>query len=291
MDRPAPRTILITGSNTGIGKATAVALARFGATIVLTARDPKKGEQARQDVIDRTHNEDVHLLQADFSSLESTRALAGNFKQGFRQLDVLINNAGAMLSNRRVTEDGLEMTFQVNHLASFLLTGLLLDRLKAAPSARIVNLSSDAHRLLYGGLPVNFNDLQSAKWYRGMRAYAQSKLANVLFTRELARRLEGASVSVNAVHPGAVNTEMASPEDGRGLFATLFNWTKPLYLSPEDGARTSVYVATAPELEGVTGGYFRKCKQVRLDPLAKNEAAGKRLWEVSEELSGFVYPI
>ncbi|MEE8346831.1 MAG: SDR family oxidoreductase, partial [Dehalococcoidia bacterium] len=212
------KTVLITGANSGIGKETAVALARAGATVVFTSRDPKKGEQAAAD-IRRRSGTDVTLMPLDLASFTSIRALAETFLQRYEKLHLLINNAGLVLSERTETEQGFETTFGVNHLGHFLLTKLLLDRIKASAPARIVNVASGAHRRVGGGL--DFDDLQSTNGYSAFRVYGRSKLANIYFTRELARRLQGTGVTVNALHPGVVATGFARDGDAKPPFSWL----------------------------------------------------------------------
>ncbi len=275
------KTVLITGANSGIGKETAVDLARAGATLVFTSRDPQKGEQAAADIRERS-GADVTLMPLDLASLPSVRSFAADLLQRYDQLHVLINNAGLVLSERSETEQGFETTFGVNHLGHFLLTQLLLDRIKASAPARIVNVASRAHRFARNGL--DFDDLHLTKGYGGMKAYSRSKLANIYFTRELARRLQGAGVTVNAVHPGGVNTGFARDGDVRAPFSWLMTLAKPFLRSPEQGAQTSIYVASAPDLDGVTGKYFADSKETQPTAIAQDDDAARRLWAASEEL-------
>jgi NAD(P)-dependent dehydrogenase (short-subunit alcohol dehydrogenase family) len=275
------KTVLITGANSGIGKETAVALARAGATVVFTSRDPEKGERAAADIRQRS-GADVALMPLDLASFPSIRALADGFLQRYDELHVLINNAGLILTERTETEQGFETTFGVNHLGHFLLSQLLLDRIKASAPARIVNVASRAHRFARSGL--DFDDLQCTKSYGGMQAYGRSKLANIYFTRELARRLEGAGVTVNAVHPGGVNTGFARDGDTSGLYSLLWTIAKPFLRSPEKGAETSIFVASTPDLDGVTGKYFVDSKEAQPTSVAQDDEAARRLWEASEQL-------
>ena len=275
------KTVLITGANSGIGKETAVELARAGATVVFTSRDPQKGAQAAAD-IRRRSGADIALMPLDLASFPSIRALAADFLQRYDELHVLINNAGLVLSERTETEQGFETTFGVNHLGHFLLTQLLLDRIKASAPARIINVASRAHRFARNGL--DFDDLQLTKSYGGMQAYGRSKLANIYFTRELARRLEGTSVTVNALHPGGVNTGFARDGDVRAPFSWLWTLAKPFLRSPEKGAQTSIYLAFAPELDGVTGKYFADSKETQPTSIAQDDEAARRLWTASEQL-------
>ncbi len=276
------KTVLITGGNAGIGLETARALAKQGATVVIVARDAAKGEQAVADIVKTTGNERVSFMKCDLGSQKQVRQLAADFKAKHDRLDVLVNNAGAFFSEYGETEDGIERQFAINHLGPFLLTHLLLDLLKASAPARIVNVASRAH---YRGR-INFDDLYFKKNYDGfIKAYGQSKLANVLFTNELARRLEGTGVTVNSLHPGVVATDIALKES-KGFYR--FGWWlwKHFMITTEQGAETSIYLASSPVVEGVTGQYFDKCKakQCAKDGADKNIA--QRLWEVSEKLTG-----
>ncbi|MCH8346161.1 MAG: SDR family oxidoreductase [Chloroflexi bacterium] len=275
------KTVLITGANSGIGKETAVALARAGATVVFTSRDPQKGEQAAADIRQRS-GADVTLMPLNLASFTSIRALAQGFLQRYEQLHVLINNAGLILSERTETEQGFETTFGVNHLGHFLLTQLLLDRIKASAPARIVNVSSGAHRRVGGGL--DFDDLQATKGYGGWQVYGRSKLANIYFTRELARRLQGTGVSANALHPGVVATGFARDGDAKPPFSWLITLARPFFRSPEKGAQTSIYLASDPKVEGVTGKYFADSKETEPTAIAQDDEAASRLWTASEEL-------
>jgi NAD(P)-dependent dehydrogenase (short-subunit alcohol dehydrogenase family) len=222
------------------------------------------------------------LVVFDLESLASTREGAAQLLDRCARIDVLVNNAGLVLSQRRETPDGLEATFAINHLGPFRLTTLVLDRIRASAPARIVNVASTAHRSARRGL--DFDDLQSRRGYRGMAAYARSKLANIYFTTELARRLAGTGVTANCLHPGTVATGFARDGDGRGFLAFGVRVIKPFILTPEQGARTSVYLASSPEVADVTGRYFIKCKLRSPSKVARDEDAARRLWEVSEAL-------
>jgi NAD(P)-dependent dehydrogenase (short-subunit alcohol dehydrogenase family) len=275
------KVALITGGNTGIGKETAAALAAMGAIVAFTSRDPAKGEAAAAELRERS-GRDVVCLPLDLASLASVRRFAAGFLARYDRLDVLVNNAGLIKGRRTETEDGFETTFGVNHLGHFLLTQLLLDRIKDSAPARIVNVSSDAHRSVKQGL--DFDDLQSTKGYSFMRAYGSSKLANIYFTRELARRLEDAGVTANAVHPGGVATGFGQDGDLHGLLGFGYGLIRPFLRSPAKGAETSVYLASAPELAGVTGKYFADCREAQPTPVAQDDDAARRLWEISEAL-------
>ena len=271
---------LVTGANSGIGMATALGLAQMGATVVMVCKDRTKGEAAQNEVKAKSGNDSVDLLLADLSSQQSIRQLAEDFKQRYTQLHVLINNAGVYNLSRRETVDGLEMTFAVNLLAPFLLTNLLLDVIKASAPARIVNVSSDSHEAGY----INLEDLQSKKNYRAMRTYGQSKLALVLFSYELARRLQGTGVTVNCLHPGFVATNIAQgnlPPLARAAVKFILSF---FGTSPEEGAKTSIYLASSPDVEGVTGKYFVKNVPKRSTPISYDESLQQQLWEESAKL-------
>ncbi|WP_420627797.1 SDR family oxidoreductase [Candidatus Leptofilum sp.] len=273
------KVCLVTGANSGLGKATARELAKMGSTVVMVTRSQERGEAALADVRQTSGSNQVHLLLADLSSLESIRQLAAQFKAAYSRLDILINNAGAIFKNRQLSVDGYEMTFALNHLGYFLLTNLLLDLLKASAPARIVVVSSGAH---IGG-PINFDDLMQAKKYRSLVAYGQSKLANILFTYELARRLEGSGVTANALHPGGVATGFGQ---GEGVMGWFFKLIRPFLLTPEKGAETQIYLASSPEVEGVTGKYFDKKKPIKSSKESYDMAVAQRLWQISEQLTG-----
>jgi NAD(P)-dependent dehydrogenase (short-subunit alcohol dehydrogenase family) len=272
------RICLVTGATSGIGKITARELARMSAVVVLVARDRGRGEATRDEIRDATGNDQVDLLLADLSSQQSIRDLAAVFKQRYQGLHVLVNNAGGVNGARTLTVDGCETTFAVNHLGYFLLTELLLDGLKASAPSRIVNVASDAAR----GGHVDFDDLQGEGRYSAWRAYSQSKLANILFTFELARRLQGTGVTVNAVHPGSVATNFG--RSGGRLFSLGIRLVAPFMRSPEKGAETVVYLASSP-LEGVTGKYFVDCTERQAPKEAYDELVARRLWDVSAQLT------
>ena len=268
---------LVTGANSGIGKATAMGLAQMGATVVMVGRDREKGEAVQREIKTKSGNEAVDLLLADLSSQESVRQLAENFLQRYTQLHVLINNAGMTSLRRRETVDGLEMTFAVNQLAPFLLTNLLLDVIKASAPSRIINVSSDAHEAGY----INMDDLQSEKKY--LRAYGQSKLALVLCTYELARRIQGTGVTANCLHPGFVATNFG--QNGTGPIGRgVMNVISRFGMSPEEGAKTSIFLATSPEVKGVTGKYFVKSLPKRSAPITYDKSLQRQLWEQSAKL-------
>ncbi|NDJ84268.1 MAG: SDR family oxidoreductase [Chloroflexi bacterium] len=269
---------MVTGANAGIGQAVARGLAAVGATVVMVARNRQRGEEALDQLKVETGNDAVHLLLADLSSQQSIREMVTNFKALFSRLDVLINNAGTIPSQRMTTVDGLEMQFAVNHLSYFLLTNLLLDTLKRSAPSRIINVTSQAHQ----GATIHFDDLQTEQNYTPSRVYARTKLANVLFTYELARRLEGTGVTVNCLHPGVIATKLA--QNYTGHTGPLDK--RPAGDSPEKGAETPLYLATAPELADVTGKYFVKKQQAKSSGVSYNGEIAQRLWNVSAELTG-----
>ena len=283
------QTVVVTGGNSGIGFETAAALAAMGARVLVTARNADRGRAAVAGIADRTPGAQVQLVVFDLADLSSVRRGAAEILEQAPRLDVLVNNAGLVLSERRVTVDGYEATFATNHLGPFLLTNLLLDRMRASAPARIVNVASTAHNSARKGMP--FDDLQSEGRYRAMRVYGQSKLANILFTNELARRLEGTRVTANSLHPGTVRTGYGADGDARGLLAVGLKVSGPFFLSPAKGARTSVYLASSAEVDGVSGQYFVKCKPRTPRTWARDPDAAQRLWRVSEELVGLELPL
>jgi retinol dehydrogenase-12 len=282
VDRMDGRTVVITGANSGVGKATAVALAAAGARTVITARSESRGLSALADIRKASGSDQVELEVFDLADLASVRRGAAQILDRYDRIDVLVNNAGLVLSERSETVDGIETTFAVNHLGPFLLTRLLTDRLVTSAPARVVNVASTAHRSARRGL--DFDDLQVRGRYSGMSVYGRSKLANVLFTAELARRLAGTGVTANSLHPGTVATGYARDGDASGVLAFGIKVIKPFILTPEKGARTSVYLASSPEVAEVTGQYFVKCRAKEPSAAARDEEAAARLWSVSEEL-------
>ena len=270
---------LITGGNSGIGKATAIGLAKIGATVVIVSRSREKGEMAVNDIIGKSGNKNVEMIRADMSSQDSIRQLADEFKAEHKKLHLLINNAGVYLTKRTTTPDGFESTFAVNHLGPFLLTSLLLDILKASAPSRIVNVTSDAHK----GASIIFDDLRGEKRFSGWQAYSQSKMAMILFTHELAKRLEGSGVTVNSAHPGVVRTNFA--KNNGGLVMLGFRFLGMFFISPDSAAKRILYVATSPDLEGVTGKYFTKMHEVKSSQGSYDDDSARRLWQVSEQLT------
>ena len=274
------RTVLVTGASGGIGKATALRLARMDAHVAIVGRDPERTESAARD-IRAAGGSAVDVFIADLSSQAEVRRLAAEALQRLPRIDVLINNVGGYWNSRHVTADGLERTFAVNHLAPFLLTSLLLGRMKQNAPARVITVSSNAHRT--GS--IDFYDLQGERSYSGSRAYDQSKLANVLFAYELARRLRGTGVTSNALHPGVVRTSFGA-DDPAGIQKFVVPLLRPLMKSPERGAATSIQLATAPELEGVTGAFFSNGRRARSSKASYDESDAARLWRVSADLVG-----
>jgi NAD(P)-dependent dehydrogenase (short-subunit alcohol dehydrogenase family) len=277
----APKTILITGATSGIGRAAAESLAQQGAHVVVVGRNPAKTEATVDAIRGASGNASVDFLLADLSVQAEVRALAEQVRARYPRLDVLINNAGGVFRHRTLTADGLEMTFALNHLSYFLLTNLLLDTLKASGPARIINVASRAGVRLRG---LDFDDLQSARGYFGFTAYARSKLANLLFTFELARRLAGTEVTANAMHPGLVATGMGA-QNGR-LWQWMYLFVNAVGRTPAQGADTLTYLATSPEVEGVTGQFYFERRPLRSSPASYDEAAARRLWDISARLTG-----
>jgi retinol dehydrogenase 12 len=274
------KVCLVTGATSGIGKVTAQALAARGATVVAVGRNPAKSAATVAQIRQQTGNARVEFMLADLSSLQQVRQLASEFKKHYDRLHVLVNNAGAIYLSHRKSVDGIELTFALNHLNYFLLTQLLLDTLKASAPSRIVNVSSHMHH----SASMNFDDWQGQRRYSGMSAYGQSKLANLLFTYELARRLEGSGVTVNALHPGMVATNFAANNGVLGRLARPF--LNLVSISQEAGADTVIYLATSPEVEGVTGQYFVNRRPRHSSKESYDEATARRLWQLSEELAG-----
>jgi NAD(P)-dependent dehydrogenase (short-subunit alcohol dehydrogenase family) len=283
MDNPSHlmhgKICVVTGATSGIGLVTAQMLAYRGATLILVARNAERGATTVSRIRQETGNSAVELLVADLSVQAQVRQLASQIQQRVARLDVLVNNAGAFFERRQLSQDNLEMTFALNHLAYFLLTNLLLDSLRAADSARIVNVSSEAHRRAQ----LDFSDLQVEHRYTGWRAYARSKLANILFTYELARRLAGTSMVANALHPGFVATNFG--RNNRGIAAALIRILQLGAITPEEGAQTMIYLASSPVVKDVTGQYFIKQQVVRSSQVSYDCAAAERLWQISEELT------
>jgi retinol dehydrogenase-12 len=272
---------VITGATSGVGLHTAIELAAMGARLVLVGRAPARGAEAVDRIRRRTPQAEVEVRTADLARLDQIRELGAALNAALPRIDVLINNAGAIFRPRQHTAYGLEKTFALNHMGYFLLTELLRERLVASAPARIVNVASDAHR----GATLDFDDLQSERRYGAFRVYQRSKLCNILFTRELARRLDGTGVTVNCLHPGFVATRFG--DDNGGLFRLVMKIGKGIAaITPERGAMTSVYLATSPEVAGKTGGYYEKCKLATPSAAAQDDAAARRLWQESARIAG-----
>jgi retinol dehydrogenase-14 len=277
----AGRTVLITGGTGGIGRATAVGLAALGARVAIVGRDPGRTEAAAAEIRAATGNPAVDPFAADLSSQAEVRRLAAEVLAACPRLDVLVNNVGGFWATRHVTADGMERTIAVNHLAAFLLTDLLLDRLKASAPARVVTVSSGAQSMG----KIDFADLQGERGYSGQTAYNQSKLASVMFTYELARRLQGTGVTATVLHPGVVSTGFGA-EDPSRIFKVLVPLWRPFMKTPEQGAATSVFLASSPDVEGITGAYFADSRARPSSEASYDEAAAARLWQVSADLVG-----
>jgi len=275
----AGKVCMVTGATSGIGIITALKLAEMGGEVVVVSRNADRCAFVVDSIRKDSGNSQVNFIAADLSSQYQIRKLALDFQENYARLDVLVNNVGGIFLRRKESIDGIEMTFALNHLSYFLLTKLLLDMLKSSTPARIVNVSSNGHY----DKPLDFDDLQSKKRYWGLKAYGRSKMANVLFTYELARRLSGTGVTVNALHPGLVETNIAKDN---GIFVSwIYPILKIAMIPPEDGAQTSIYLASSPEVEGVTGKFFTKCMSVKSDLASYNQESQKQLWESSKALT------
>ena len=276
----AGRAVLVTGATSGIGRATALGLAAMGAHVAITGRDRGRTDSAARE-ISAAGGRKVEAFVADLSSQAEVRRLASEVLEGLPRIDVLVNNAGGYWSTRHVTADGLERTFALNHLAPFLLTNLLLERLTRSAPARVVTVASNAHATGR----IDFDDLQGMRSYSGGRAYSQSKLANVLFTYQLAERLRGSAVTANVLHPGVVRTSFGA-EDPARIQRLLVPFLRPVMKSPAKGAATSIHLASAPELEQVSGRYFANRRATRSSTRSYDQAVAARLWEASADLLG-----
>jgi NAD(P)-dependent dehydrogenase (short-subunit alcohol dehydrogenase family) len=274
------KTVLITGGTSGIGKATAVAMAAMGADVVITGRNAERGEAAVEELEGQSTGGAVELILADLFLQSEVRRLAETVLERHDRLDVLANNAGLVQSKRTETPDGIETTLAINHLAPFLLTNLLLDRLKESAPGRVITTSSEAQR--WGSM--DFGDLQSRRRYRGFPVYGMTKLANIMFTYELAERLKGTGVTANCLHPGGVGTNFG--KNNGGPMALFFRAFKPFMRSPEQGADTLIWLASSPEIDGVSGKYFSDRKEIEAKEIAYDPDARRRLWEISEDLTG-----
>jgi NAD(P)-dependent dehydrogenase (short-subunit alcohol dehydrogenase family) len=286
------KVVVVTGSNVGIGLETAAGVAAQGATTVLACRNRAKAEAAGQEITRRTWNDDVHVVPLDLADLASVRTAAEEILARWDRLDVLVNNAGGTWSARQETAQGFEYTFGVNHLGHFSLTNLLLSRLRASAPARVINLTSVGHHAAWHGM--RFDDLQSERHYEAMEVYCRTKLANILFTRQLAKRLRGTDdVTVNAVHPGPVRSNFGMDGDLHGAMGFGMRLVRPFEISPKRGAKTSLHLATSPAVAGRTGEYWVRSKRGHMSRQARNDEAAAHLWDESERLlaaSGFPLP-
>ena len=275
------KTVFITGATSGIGQETALALAKKGAAIVFTSRDPEKGKLVQKELIKRSNNKNIHLIFCDLASFDSIRNCCDEFKFKFDKLNILVNNAAVWDFKRRESQDGIENTLATNYLAPFLMTNMLMDTIKKSSPARIINLTSGLH---YG--TINFKDIEFKRKFGGFKAYKQSKLADILFTRLLAKKLDGTGITVNCVHPGMVNTNLARDAGWfmRGIFKII---GKPAH----KGALTSIYLATSPEVENITGEYFYKCRVRKSSKQSYDMELAEKLWKVSEEYTGSKFKI
>ena len=271
------KIVLITGGNAGIGKATAIGLAKMGATVIIACRNKERGMRAVEEIKQASNNPNVDLLLMDLSSQRSVRNAVDDFKSRYRQLHVLINNAGVFLPKREVTGDGIEKTFATNYLGHFLLTHLLLDTLKASAPSRIVNVASR-----HSGISINFDDLMLEKKYSVFGAVGPTKLGLVMFSKELAKKLDGSRVTVNSLHPGLVRTTLL--KDTGFFMRTLFRMIP--HVPPEKGAATSIYLASSPEVENVSGKFFSDKKETATSAGANDEEKNKKLYDISMKLTG-----
>ncbi len=274
------KTCLITGATNGIGKETALSLAQMGARIVVVGRNRQKSEAVVAEIKQQSGNNAVELLLADLSSQKEVRRLADEVKANYPRLDVLVNNAGGIYTQRQLTVDGLEYTFALNHLSYFLLTNLLLDLLKASTPARIVNVSSGAHQMG----KMEFDNLQGEKRYSTMRAYGTSKLENILFTYELARKLEGTGITTTVMHPGGVATGFG--HNNAGIFSVVVKFFHLFSRTPAKGAETVVWLASSPDVEGATGKYYYDLKEIKSNAESHDQAKAQKLWQMSQKLTG-----
>jgi NAD(P)-dependent dehydrogenase (short-subunit alcohol dehydrogenase family) len=279
------RVVVLTGGTSGIGEAAALKLAEMGARMVLVARDPQRAEATLRRLQKKSSGTAHSVHFADLSRIGETKRVAREIAAAEPRIDVLVNNAGVMSALRQVTAEGWELTFATNHLAYFVLTQGLLDRLVASAPARIINTASEVHR----GAQLDFDDLQSENGYSGYGAYGKSKLANVLFTRELARRLSGSGVTANCLHPGVVASRFAQPRNGEGGDPSAASFLSSHGISPEEGAETIVYLASSPEVAQVTGQYFNKSRAATPSKEAQDDATAEKLWRESERLAGIEY--
>lgn len=274
------KVCIVTGTTSGIGKITSIELARMGAAVIMVCRNKAKGLLLKEEIINTTGNSNIALFIADLSSQAEVRRIATELKEKYPIIDILVNNAGAINDKRTETAEGYETTFATNHLAPFLLTNLLLDNLKASSGARIVNLASEAARMG----KINFADINFKNSYTPMKAYCQSKLANILFTLELSKQLRETNITVNCMHPGVVNTGFGKELKGFAKF--FFSTLSSLLRKPEKGAETAIWLSSSPEVEGITGKYFQDKKVLKMQPHYIDMEITKKLWELSATMTG-----
>jgi retinol dehydrogenase 12 len=279
----AGKTMVVTGATSGIGEVAACELAKQGARIVFTARDRERAAATMTKLRSANPSADHKMHLADLSSLAGMKRVANEIAQSESRIDVLINNAGAVFLSRKTSADGLEMTFATNHMAYFVVTNILLERLKATPGARIVSTASDAHK----SGKLDFSDLQSERSYSSFGVYGTTKLENILFTRELSRRLQGTGITANCQHPGFVGTRFGQSSTSNILLKGLSRVIMSFGLKPEEGAKTMIYLASSPEVEGKSGGYYYKCKPEQPTAAAQNDDDARRLWDASAKIAGF----
>ena len=273
------KNILITGATSGIGKASAFAIAKTNAKLILVSKDESKLQKLINDIKANAPDADLDYFVCDLSSQNEIRALADKIKSKYSRLDVLLNNAGLIINDRKTTVDSYQYTFALDHLAYFLLTNLLMDLLKKSAPSRIINTSSEAHRTGH----INFDDIMLEKNYSAFKSYGQAKLANILFTYELDRKLKGTGITVNCLHPGSVSTQFGN--DLKGFFKVILSLAKPFLISTEKGAVTSVYLATSADVDGVSGKYFKNKKPVKSKAESYNTEIAAKLWNLSEKLT------
>lgn len=276
------KIILITGANAGLGKETAIQLAKKGATIIMACRNEKRALESLKEIKEKSGSEKIELYIVDLADQDSIRSMVSDFKKSHDKLHVLINNAGVMLDDRIITKKAYEMTFAINHLGHFLLTNLLLDIIMNSSPSRIINVSSIAHKFA----SLDLDNINLNEGFSGLRAYSNSKLMNLLFTYELARRLEGTYVTVNALHPGKTKTKLTKP-DGNWLKKIFFAFLRIFFIDVEKGAKTSIYLASSPEVKNITGTYFVKSKPARPSKKSRDKTLQKRLWGLSEDLTSY----
>ncbi len=274
------KIVVITGANSGIGKATALDLAKQEAKVYMVCRNRKRGEEAQKEIIQLSKNNNVYLKLCDLSSKASIDEYGRSLAKELPHIDILINNAGAMFGDRQLSIDGLEMTFALNHMGYFLNTHYLLDLIRKGTDKRIINVSSTGHKMIR---KLDFNNLQSKKGYQQMDVYCKSKLLNIYFTQELAEQLKEENITVNCLHPGVVGTNFGS--SGNRAFRILMSIGRPFLMSPHNGAKTSLFLATSPKVEGISGKYFAASKEAKITPLAQNKEYRKKIWDISMQLS------